>query len=77
MSSVSLFFSPIDANIFAYISSLHLSIKFSLQDSTVWVKREIYDSATYLFSLTMHENSRLADNKSSVWELCVGKYKVY
>ena len=68
---------PIDANGFAYVSSLHLSIRFLLQDSTIWVKREIYDSATSLLSLTMRENSRLADNGSSVWEFCVGKYRAY
>ena len=71
------FLFPIDANGFAYVSSLHLSIRFSLQHSTIWVKCKIYDSVTSLLSLTMRENSRLADNGSSVWELCTGKYRVY
>jgi hypothetical protein len=68
---------PIDANGFASVSSLHLSIRFSLQDSTIWVEREIYDSASLLLSLTMRENPRVADNGSSIWELCAGKYRVY
>ena len=68
---------PIDANGFAYVSSLHLSMRCLLQDSKIWVEREIYDNATYLLSLTMRENSRVADNGSSVWKLCVGKYRVY
>ena len=67
----------VDANGVASVSSLHPSIKFSLQDSTIWVERKIYDSATSLLSLTMHEDSRVADNGSSMWVLCVGKYRVY
>ena len=68
---------PIDANGFPSVSSLHLNIKFSLQDITIWVEREIYDSATTLLSLTMRENSRVADNGSSMWEFRVGKYWLY
>ena len=62
---------------------LHLSLPFTLvsclalQDSTIWVEREIYDSATSLLSLMMRENSRITDNGSSMWELRAGKYKVY
>ena len=67
---------PIDANGFAFVYSGHLSIRFSLQNNTIWVEHGIYDNATSLLSLTMHEHSRVADNGSSVWELCVGKYKV-
>ena len=68
---------PLDANGFAFVSSLHLSNMFSLQDSTIWVEREFYDNATSLLSLTMRVNSRVADNGSLVWELCAGKYQVY
>ena len=32
---------PVDASGFASVSSLHLGIRFSLQDSTMWVEREI------------------------------------
>jgi hypothetical protein len=68
---------PIDANGFAFVSSFHLSIRFSMQNSTIWVEREIYDTATSLLSLTMRENHIVADNGSSLWELCTGKYRVY
>jgi hypothetical protein len=32
---------PINANDFASVSSFHLSIRFSLQDNTIWVERKI------------------------------------
>ena len=62
---------------FASVTSLHLSIRFLLQDSTIWVSREIYDNATFLLSLSMREDPRVADNDSSRWKLCTGKYRVY
>ena len=68
---------PVDAKIFTFVSSLHLSIRFSLQNSSIWVERHIYDNATPILSLTMHEHSRVANNGSFVWELPVGKYRVY
>ena len=55
-----------DANGFAFVPSVHLSIMFSLQNHTIWVECEIYNDATSLLSLTMHENSRVADNGSSM-----------
>ena len=70
-------FFPIDANGFAYVSSIHLSYRFSLQDSSIWVEREIYDNVTSLLSLTMRVNHRVADKGSSMWDLCAGQYKVY
>ena len=68
---------PVDANGFASVSSLHLSIKFLSQNSTIWVKSEIYYTATSLLSLIMRENPRLADNGSPLWELGARKYGVY
>jgi hypothetical protein len=68
---------PIDTNGFAHVSSLHLSIRFSLLDASIWVEREIYDPLTSLLSSTMRENPILADSGSSVWELAAGKYRVY
>ena len=68
---------PIDANGFAHVSSLHLNIRFSLHYGSIWVERKIYDPFTSLLSLTMRENSILADNGSSVWELVASKYRVY
>jgi hypothetical protein len=66
MASESLFFSPIDANGLVSVSSLHLSIKFLLQDNTIWVERNIYDIVIFLLSLTMRENPKDAENKSSM-----------
>ena len=77
MASDSLLFLPLIQ------TDLHMSLPFTLvsgfllQDSTIWVEHKIYDSATFLLSLTMNENSRLVDNGSSVWELCAGKHKEY
>ena len=31
------FIFPVDANGFAHVSSFHLSIKFSIQDGSIWV----------------------------------------
>ena len=68
---------PVNSDGVATVSSLHLSIRFSLQDGSIWVEREFYDSTTSLLSLTLRENPRVADNGSSMWELCAGKYRVY
>ena len=76
MSSKSLFF-LVDGNGFAFVPSLHLRIMFLLQNSTIWVKREIYDSAISLLSLTMRENLRVAKNGSSMRGLRAGKDRVY
>ena len=70
-------FSPINANGFAHVSALHFSTRFSLQNGSIWVKRDIYDPLTTLLSLVTLENPILADNGSAVWEFDAGKYKVY
>ena len=57
---------PTYVNGFASVSSLHIPIRFSLQDSTIWVECKIHDSVTSLLSLTMHEIPRVADNRSSM-----------
>jgi hypothetical protein len=68
---------PIDTSGFARVSSLQLSIRFSLFDSSVWVEREIHDPLTSLLSSTMRENPIPADKGSYVWDLPAGKYRVY
>jgi len=57
---------PIGKDGFASVSTLHLSIRFSLQMSTIWVEREIFDPSTSLLSVTMRENSKLAENGSMI-----------
>jgi hypothetical protein len=68
---------PIESKGFAHVFSVHLCIRFSLQEGSIWVECEIYDPMTFLLSLTMRENSILFDNGSFVWELAVGKYRIY
>ena len=70
-------FFPTYANGFAHVSSLHLSIRFYFQDGSIWVERKFYYPLTSLLSSTMRENSILADNGFSVWELAAGEYRVY
>jgi hypothetical protein len=67
----------IDAKGIAVVSGLHLSIRFSFKASTILVKREIFHLDNGLLVQTLHETSKLTDNGNVVWELGVGKYKVY
>jgi hypothetical protein len=57
--------------------SLHFTLISNSRCKIIWVEREIYDTATSLLSLTMRENPIVADNGSSMWELCADKYRVY
>lgn len=68
---------PITAVGFAVVSAFELSLRFSLDESSMWVEREIYDPSTSLLSVTMRENSRIGDTGLVVWELTAGKYRVY
>ena len=68
---------PIDADEFARIFSLHLCIRFSLHDASMWVERKIYDPLISLLSSIMCENPIVADNGSSVWEFPATRYRVY
>ena len=53
---------PVDATGFASVFAIHLSIKFSLIESTIWVECEIYNPGMSLLFVTFRENSKLADN---------------
>ena len=64
-------------NGFGHVSSLHLSIMLFLQDGSIWVERKIYDPFTSSISLIMRGNSIFAENRSLVWKLAGGKYRVY
>jgi hypothetical protein len=59
---------PIDASGIAVVSCLHLSIRFSLQASTIWVEREIFHPDIGLLVHTFHETSKVTDNGIVVWE---------
>jgi hypothetical protein len=67
---------PIDAAGIAVVSCLHLSIRFSLKDSTIWVEREIFHPDNGLLVHTFHETSKVTDNGNVVWEFGAGKYRV-
>ena len=67
----------IDAHGIATVSGLHLSIRFSLKATTVWVEREVFHLDTRLLIKTLHETSKLTGNGNVVWELGAGKYRVY
>jgi hypothetical protein len=68
---------PIDAHDIVVVSGLHLSIRFSLQASSIWLEREIFHPNTGLLLHTLHETSKLTDNGNVVWEFGTGNYRVY
>ena len=68
---------PIDANGISSVCGLHFSIRFTLKASTIWVECEILHHDFGLLVQLLHETSKLTDNGNVVWELGVGKYRVY
>jgi hypothetical protein len=68
---------PLGSAEFVVVHALHLSIRFSLHESTMWVEREIFHPETKLLLQTLREHSLCAINGSQVWELTAGKYRVY
>jgi hypothetical protein len=67
---------PIDAASIVVISCFHLSIRFSLQASAIWVEREIFHPDIGLLVHTFHETSKVTDNGIVVWELAARRYRV-
>ena len=55
---------PHNSNGVASVSSVYLSMRFSLQNCS-------------LLSTTFRESPKVVGNGSSMWELCAGKYKMY
>ena len=53
---------PIDGEGFATISSLHLNIRFKLQDTSVWIEHEICDPITLLVTHTILEMHSISDD---------------
>ena len=65
---------PVDAQGFATISSLHLSIRFKLQNTSVWIEGEVCDPVTLLVTHTIPEvpsivNDGLAQNETYSWQV--------
>jgi hypothetical protein len=67
------FLFPIDMEGIVVVSGLHLSIRFSLKASTIWVESEMFHLDTELLVQTLHETYKLTDNGNVVWELGAGK----
>ena len=70
-------FFPIDAHGIVVVSSLHLSITFSLKVSTIRVEHEIFHPDTRLLVQTLNDTSKLTENGHVVWELGPTKHRVY
>ena len=68
---------PIDTNDIVVVLGLHLSIRFLLKATTIWVEREIYHPNTGLLFQTLHETFKLTHNGNVVWELGARTYRVY
>ena len=68
---------PVGEDGLATITALHISIRFGLQDTSLWVEREVYDPHTSVLSHTVPEVSKHSDDGSIIWTLKLGKYRVY
>ena len=57
---------PVDAQGFAIISSLRPNIRFELQDTSVWIEREVCNPVTLLFTHTILEVSSISEDGLTV-----------
>ena len=68
---------PVGEDGFTTITALHISIGFGLQDTSLWVEREVYDPHTSVLSHTIPEVSKHSNDGSIIWTLKLGRYRVY
>ena len=68
---------PVGEDGLATVTALHISIKFGLQDTSLWVEREVYDPHTSALLHTVPEVSKHSDDGSIIWTLKPGRYRVY
>ena len=68
---------PVDANGFATIYSLCLSIKFGLQDMSVWMECEVFDPVTHVVTHTAREVSLIFNDGLTIWKIDLGRFRVY
>ena len=61
----------------ATVTALHISIRFGLQDTSLWVEREVYDPHTSTLSYTVPEVSKHFEDGSIIWTLKPDRYRVY
>ena len=68
---------PIGEDGLATVIALHISIRFGLQDTSLWVEREVYDPHTSILSHIVPEVSKHSEDGSIIWTLKSGRYRVY
>ena len=61
----------------ATVMALHISIRFCLQETSIWIEREVYDPLTLALSHIISEASKHSNDSSIIWTLKLDKYKVY
>ena len=68
---------PIGEDGLATVTASHISIRFCLQETSVWIEREVYDPLNLVLSHTIPEASKHPNDGSIIWTLKLDKYKVY
>ena len=68
---------PVGEDCLATITTLYISIKFGLQNTSLWVEREVYDPHTSALSHTVPEASKHSEDGTIIWTLKPGRYRVY
>ena len=56
---------------------MRLSIRFKLQDTSIWIEREVHDPVTLLVTHIIPEVPSIADDGLAQWRLTPSKYRVY
>ena len=68
---------PIGKDGLATVTALHISIRFGLQDTSLWVEHEVYDPHTSALSHTVLEASKHSKDGTIIWTLKPRKYRMY
>ena len=68
---------PVNVDGHATVSSLRLSIRFGLLDTSLWIEQEVYEPLILILSHSLLLPSLLSKDSSIVWRLNPGKYRVY
>ena len=68
---------PIGEDGLATVTALHISIRFGLQNTSLWVEYEVYDPHTSALSHTVPEVSKHSKDGTIIWTLNLGMCRVY
>ena len=60
---------PVGKDGLATIKALHISIRFCLQETSIWIEREVYDPLTLVLSYTIPKPSKHSNDGSIIWTL--------